>query len=51
MEQYPKIFYPNNPLNHEGLIDFDGYKTGMKTRNSLTKALQQMGFAREEKTD
>ena len=22
-----------------------GYKTGMETRNSLTKALQQMGFA------
>ena len=24
----------------------NGYKTGMKTRNSLTKALQQMGFAK-----
>ena len=23
-----------------------GYKTGMETRNSLTKALQQMGFAK-----
>lgn len=29
MEQYPQIFYPNNPLNHEGLIDFDSYKSGL----------------------
>ena len=27
----------------------NGYKTGMKTRNSLTKALQQMGFAKAVK--
>lgn len=29
MEVYPKIYYPNTPLNHEGLSDFNGYKSGM----------------------
>ncbi|MBD3637216.1 MAG: hypothetical protein HUJ25_07695 [Crocinitomicaceae bacterium] len=28
MEQYPKIFYFNNQLNHDCLIDFDSYKSG-----------------------
>lgn len=29
----------------------NGYKTGMKTRNSLTKALQQMGFAKVDEKE
>ena len=28
------------------IFRWHGYKTGMETRNSLTKALQQMGFAK-----
>ncbi|HUW05514.1 MAG TPA: hypothetical protein VMW01_04570 [Williamwhitmania sp.] len=40
MKQYPKIFYPNIPLNHEGLIDFDSYKTGM-TENYFEYKLEK----------
>lgn len=29
MGQYPKIFYAKNQLNHETLIDFKSYKTGL----------------------
>lgn len=29
MEQYPKIFYSETELDHEGLIDFDSYKSGI----------------------
>ena len=35
----PNIHIDYIPVAH-------GYKTGMETRNSLTKALQQMGFAK-----
>lgn len=29
MEKYPKIYYSPVSLNHEGLIDFDSYKSGI----------------------
>lgn len=54
-ERNPNLYMFNNVMHLDEAtphlhIDYipvaNGYKTGMKTRNSLTKALQQMGFAK-----
>ena len=54
-ERNPKLYLFNCVMHRDEAtphlhIDYipvaHGYKTGMETRNSLTKALQQMGFAK-----